>query len=372
MKLKLFLGLMIISMALSCGKTDKKNNSDTTQEAISEKTHWGKNWVWMYVNRGDTSVGWNEKLMMIKDAGIDGILLLLRDHESEEFVQVSKMGKALGLEVHVWLPMLNPHGADSIEKAHPDWYVVNRDGISCLEKPAYISSYKWLCPSRKEVRDHLVMAAGNLAKKEYLDGVHLDYIRLPDVILPLGIQPRYDLVQDKEYPEFDYCYCDVCRSSFKKIDGRDPLEMDHPELDSAWRQYRYNIITNLVGEFYDEVHKHGKELTAAVFPTPDLAKKMVRQDWTNWKIDRLMPMIYHQYYNKPLSWVESATREGTDELVNVPLYSGLFINEISPEEMKDAVEFSKNGNSSGICLFNANAMTDEHWKAMKEALIQAN
>ena len=205
----------------------------------------------------------------------------------------------------------------------------------------------------------------------FLDGLHLDYIRLPYVILPEGIQPRYNLVQDREYPEFDYCYCEVCRRSFREMDGRDPFEMDAPELDSPWRQFRYDMITELVSELSEEVHRHGKELTAAVFPTPNLARKMVRQDWTSWRIDGLMPMLYHHYYNKSLNWIESATLEGTAKLNQVPLYSGLFINEIAPEELGHAVEYSKKGHAQGVCLFNTSAMTSQHWHALKAALREA-
>ncbi len=61
-----------------------------------------------------------------------------------------------------------------------------------------------------------------------LGSYHLDYIRYPDVILPVALWPKYNLVQDKEYPEFDFCYCDVCRDEFKNASGVDPKAIADP------------------------------------------------------------------------------------------------------------------------------------------------
>ena len=53
--------------------------------------------------------------------------------------------------------------------------------------------------------DHVAVA--HIVEMNAVDGVHLDYVRHCDVILPRGLWERYDLVQDIEHPEFDFCYC---------------------------------------------------------------------------------------------------------------------------------------------------------------------
>jgi uncharacterized lipoprotein YddW (UPF0748 family) len=68
-----------------------------------------------------------------------------------EFV---KEAKRRGLRVHAWIVSLcypNP----AFESSHRDWYVVNRLGVSCVDEPPYVPYYKWLCPSRPEVRGNL-------------------------------------------------------------------------------------------------------------------------------------------------------------------------------------------------------------------------
>jgi hypothetical protein len=80
-------------------------------------------------------------------------------------------------------------------------------------------------------------------------------------------------------------------------------------------------------------------------------------------------MIYHYYYNRKLEWLEPATREGVESLpANRPLYSGLFIPEIKPEELPNAVRWSLTGGAQGITLFAMSSMKDDHWSALRQAL----
>ena len=102
---------------------------------------------------------------------------------------------------------------DSVHAEHPEWYNVNRNGDNSWDHPAYVGYYRFLCPSRPGVHEFLQKRVRELSAFD-VDGVHLDYIRYPDVILAESLQPHYDIVQDKEYPQYDYCYCDVCRAGF--------------------------------------------------------------------------------------------------------------------------------------------------------------
>ena len=118
---------------------------------------------------------------------------------------------------------------------HPDWYAVNRKGESCHDKPAYVDYYRFLCPNHQGVAEYLAEDYVKEAHKPYVDGVHLDYVRMPDVILPVSLWKNYGIEQKEELPEYDYCYCDVCRELFKAKTGQDPLELKvsdgKPELD---------------------------------------------------------------------------------------------------------------------------------------------
>ena len=82
-------------------------------------------------------------------------------------------------------------------KQHPDWYNVNAKGESAVDKPAYVDYYKFLDPARPEVREFVRDTVRELAAIPGLTGIHLDYIRHPDAILPSGLWSKYGIVQDK-------------------------------------------------------------------------------------------------------------------------------------------------------------------------------
>jgi uncharacterized lipoprotein YddW (UPF0748 family) len=134
------------------------------------------------------------------------------------------------------------------------------------------------------------------------------------VILPRGLWSKYDLIQDHEMAEFDFCYCDTCRSKFKAQTGIDPMEMKEPSANEEWKQFRYDAITNMVNLIAEGVHERGKEISASVFATPTRARKLVRQAWDEWNLDFVFPMIYYKFYDEPVDFVRTGTAEGVDAL----------------------------------------------------------
>ena len=324
-----------------------------------------KNWAWM---RGDIKSmdEWRRKLAEMRAAGIHAILI---GGSAEFYRKAVPVVRQEGLEIHAWIftMMRGEH-----VKTHPDWYAVSRKGISTAEKPPYVDYYRFLCPSREEVRQQLLGYMRELAEIDGLASVHLDYIRYPDVILPVALWPKYKLVQDKEYPEFDFCYCRFCRDSFKRQEGVDPLDLPDPPAHVAWIQYRYDTITDVVAMLADEVHARKKQVTAAVFPTPAIARNLVRQDWARWKLDAVLPMVYHSFYKEDVPWIERATREGVDALRGrIPLYTGLYVPDLPPADLGRAVKHALAGGAQGVSLFQGNTMTPAHWEEYSAALKQA-
>ena len=76
-------------------------------------------------------------------------------------------------------------------KISEDLYAHNRNGESALEKPAYVPYYTFLCPSKEGTYDVLSNLYGSVAAVPEIDGIHLDYIRFPDVILAEGLWDKY-------------------------------------------------------------------------------------------------------------------------------------------------------------------------------------
>lgn len=323
-----------------------------------------KNWTWVHGGRDRSPGEWRRRFAQIREAGIHGVLVSGGDVET-----LADAAHAEGLEFHRWMWVLNRSGDRWAKQHHPEWYTVSRNGESSLEKPPYVGYYQWVCPTRPPVREYLKSIVEEIAGHPAVDGVHLDYIRHADVILPVGLWSKYDLVQDREYPEFDFCYCDVCRETFRRQTGEDPMALLDPPQDVAWREFRWDSVTGLVRVLADAVHAHGKRITAAVFPTPTVARKLVRQAWEQWPLDAFFPMLYHKFYNEDLAWLGTATGEGVAALPpGIPLYSGLYLPSLSPEELARAVGIVRLAGAAGVSLFEMGGLTHEHLAVLGEAL----
>jgi hypothetical protein len=185
------------------------------------------------------------------------------------------------------------------------------------------------------------------------------------VILAKGLQPKYDIVQDKEYPQYDYSYSTYCREQFKEQTGIDPLtDLEDPAANEEWRQFRYDAVSNMVNNrLIPEARQQGKMITAAVFPNWE----SVRQAWHTWDLDAFLPMLYHNFYERDLDFIQEHTRKALERMdTPKPIYSGLFIPEIEPEQLDAAIREGLDGGASGSSFFALGAMQDAHWKALKK------
>lgn len=336
-----------------------------------------KQWVWIGNDLNATADEWKSRFALMRESGIDAILPEIYDSRQAFYDSkhlpvggpwletILPFAKAEGLEVHAWMWSMPCNIPEIVEK-HPEWYVVNRLGESAAVKPDYVPIYKFLCPSREGAREFVKETVTELSQIDGLDGVHLDFIRYPDVILPVALQPRYNIKQDRELPQYDYCYCDVCREDFKKRTGEDPLRMEDPTKSEAWRQFRYDRITHLVNDIYIPIiHKHRKMATAAVFPN----WRDVRQQWFRWNLNGALPMLYNKAYDEGIEWIGYETEEEVRAMYNgAPIYSGINAGGMSPDDIAKAVRVSYDAGSSGVSIFSFQAMNDALWQSFSEAV----
>ncbi len=305
---------------------------------------------------------WDQYFKKYIEAGITDYFI----HGSPENIQkLAQIVHGRDINLHAWVWTMNRPG-DRVAEQNRDWYSVNRNEDNSYDYRAYVDYYQWLSPFSEGAREHIKSIMKSYAEIAGITSVHLDYVRYCDVVLPPKLQPKYKLVQDREMAEYDFGYHPEARRGFKTIFGVDPLEMDHPELSDEWRQYRLNALTSLVNEIAEIVHAHDKKLSAAVFPFPEMARKMVRQDWSSWDLDIVCPMNYHNFYNDNLDWIKFSVENGVRETQGKFHYnSGLFVGALSPEDLKKAIQKSKDAGANGVTLFSVNGLTDTHLEILK-------
>lgn len=339
-----------------------------------------KNWAWIKPPMKWSLEDWKTNLANAKSCGIDAIVLecynsnaTIYPHFNEDIPMradllqdVIRICKSNDLEIHTWMWTV-PCNIPAIIEKHPDWYAVNGLGQPAHTHPAYVNYYKFLDPCNPEVQEFIANNVKSLAQVEGSDGVHLDYVRLPDVILAEALQPTYDIVQDREYPQYDYNYSEYARTQFKQQTGIDPLkDLEDPAAHTEWRQFRYDSITNLVNNhLLPEIKKEGKMATAAVFPNWE----SVRQQWHNWNLDAYLPMLYHGFYNREVDFIEEHTRKALDRLKGkAPVFSGLYMPDITPDQMETAHQHALKAGAQGIAIFALENTTPEQWSSLKKVL----
>ena len=333
-----------------------------------------KNWVWIPVDTSASDDDWKRRFERLKKSHIDAVIPEIYNGrfayfassrlpvKAEYLERLLPLARSFELELHAWMWVM-PCMVDDILKKHQDWYMVNALGESAATKPAYVDYYKFLCPAKEGVQSFIENTVKELSAYN-VDGIHLDYVRYPDVILARGLWAKYNIFQDREYPQYDYCYCQTCRAKFKARYGVDPLTFKEPAAHTDWLQFRYDQVTHLVNErLIPLARKANKQISAAVFPNWE----NVRQQWPVWELDAVMPMLYNRFYLQGPAWIKTMTAKGRRSLkYNSAFYSGLFVD--TPNELKDYINAAFDGGAQGVSLFSLNALTEGHFKILGDLL----
>ena len=384
--MKNFFFLCILMLPLFSAAT-----SCCTQPEPPEK----KVWAWLAGKLSFTDEDWEYYFGNAAKAGIDAILLechpgvpdpewLREDFVDAEAIEIINralpFAKKHNIELHGWMWTEN-RGELTLREAHPEWYMVNRNGASVTVNKLYNREhYRFLCPYQPGVIEYLKERAAELADIEGLAGVHMDFIRYPDVILPNKLHASRGVVQDREYPEWDHCYCDVCRALFKEKTGIDPLDLEDPPQNDEWKQFRYDGIVKVASEVAKTIKEHRKIASAAVFPHPDTARKLVRQDWPRFRnVDYFFPMVYHLFYvdRDNHEWITAATKAGVEELKAnhnpAKQTAGLFIGHVPIDSISHMIQLAVDGGSQGICFFSLEGIKradrrEPYWEKLGEAI----
>jgi uncharacterized lipoprotein YddW (UPF0748 family) len=110
-----------------------------------------------------------------------------------------------GLRLHAWIntfPMWNgtapppPSYPEHIFRAHPEWIVVNRSGVTQRLEDRFV--YVSASPGNPAVQQHIASVVLDIVSSYAVDGVHFDYIRLPDENYSYDAVSRRRYLQESE------------------------------------------------------------------------------------------------------------------------------------------------------------------------------
>lgn len=350
-----------------------------------------KVWAWLGTNAAQSDSLLEHYFRNAAEAGIDAVFYeahggypeILDSTTFADLAGIDHLSRAAvfaekyGVELHAWMWTTN-RCEKTLRKAHPEWYQVTAKGENLADIKMYNREhYRFLCPNHEGVLDYMKERVREIAAIEGVAGIHMDFIRYPDAMLPYALHESRGVVQDRIYPDWDCCYCDECRAKFKTLTGIDPLDLEDPTSNEQWMQFRYRTMADYASEIAAEIKACGKISSAAVFATPEESKKLVRQDWVNFRnVDYFMPMIYNSAYGFPDEWIETATREGVEGLKEADnpavLLSGLSMGGRRMSERADSLKacaaYALAGGSPGLCIFCLDSFNraENGWAVLKE------
>jgi uncharacterized lipoprotein YddW (UPF0748 family) len=213
---------------------------------------------------------------------------------------------AAGLRVHAWVNVLslaNRRDGPLLRELGPSAVLVDQAGRSVLDYPdldvpepdrRYYrmgTPALWLDPASPGVQDRLAATFAELVARYPLDGLHLDYIRYPDV-LPFTPGSRFGV-------GLDFGHGEASRERFRVETGREPPSPpDRLGNSVLWDAWRRDQVTRLVARIRDDarVARPDIALSAAVWSYADRAYLSMGQDWRHWLEDALVdfavPMAY--------------------------------------------------------------------------------
>lgn len=263
------------------------------------------------------------------------------EEHGDQIAQCLAAAKRHGIEVHVW--KVNWYLGQTTE----EWRdAARREGR--LQVGPDGNELPWLCPSSDENMAIEVDSMLEVARNYDVDGIHLDYIR---------------------YPDLSGCYCPRCQEAFEAWAGHTvddwPGTVFGPDAPhrQAYLEFRRQRIDRVVRAIAEGVRGLARDvkLSAAVFPNWPSARDTVGQDWVRWIdegwVDFVCPMDYltsHEQYEATVreqaGWVDG----------RVPMYPGIGAHSLEPDDVLCQVTLTR-PYAPGFTIFNYDAtLASEH------------
>jgi uncharacterized lipoprotein YddW (UPF0748 family) len=277
---------------------------------------------------------------------------------------------ASGLRVHGWVNVLSlstNRDAPLLRELGRDAVLVDQAGRSLLDYPnldvpppdrRYYrmgTPAVWLDPAAPGVPERLIAAFTELAMRYELDGLHLDYIRYPDV-LPFAPGSRFGVGLDLGHGA-------PTRERFRRETGREPPSPpDRLGNADAWDAWRRDQVTLLVARIRTAVLgvRPSLALSAAVWSFADRAYLSAGQDWRRWLeeglLDFAVPMAYT--LDPRLFRYQAAELAQGAQAGRVWLGIGAWLFARRPAGALEQVRVARESAAAGDALFSWDAIAD--------------
>ena len=301
-RVRTFLATVLLACAVSA-----RADSTSTAAPLAE-------WMWVLRSSVTDSTRAAQVVERAHDLGVGALLVQVVGrgdavHRSERLPRAEAMGPKSGdpfayliaraheahIEVHAWVNCFlvwsadrPPNDPDHVVRAHPEWVACTAGGTSLLSlspelRQKFGCEGVYLSAAHEGARAWIAGNVTELARNYDVDGIHLDYIRLPGPSVGFDRATRMAFALESG------------------IDRLQPPEMDdarQQEVEKAFAAFQARQVTALVASVRESLAtvRTGLRLSAAVRPDLRDAASHYGQDWTLWLadslLDRAFPMCY--------------------------------------------------------------------------------
>ena len=265
-------------------------------------------------------------------------------------------GHKHNIKVHAWFNIFyiwgyGPRPEDPNHPLNSNWEVFDREGNSIksystrILKRMGIEGY-FVSPFSQSYQRLILSLIEEVIKKYNVDGIHLDYIRFPD--LEFGYDPFARTHFMRRY------YVDP-------IDGSalDRLRIESYLIEPLYRKMLIQGLSHFVQKIKKLVHSLKPiPVSAAVKPDPLEARNKFGQDWFNWlregKIDFVVPMCYTPNTNWILRILDNLR-------IREKIWIGLSAFNQEEKSLMRQVETLRRKGYHNLVIFSFEDLRKNHW-----------
>jgi len=304
---------------------------------------------------------------------------ILAAHGTDTLAELIERAHARGLRVHAWVNVLSlasNRAAPIVQALGPGAVQVDRAGRSLLDYPEFEvpapdrryyrmgTPALWLDPGAPGVAEELGATYAELVERyPALDGLHLDYIRYPDV-LPFIPGSRFGV-------GLEFGFGEGSRQRFRAETGLEAPFGASGANANRFDDWRRAQVTALVRRIRDEARaqRPDLELSAAVWAYPDRAYLSLFQDWRGWIEEDVLSFAVAMLYTLDDRLVRYNTRAFVGGVGGSRVWIGLgsWLFASRPERAARQLREAEAAGPAGIALFSWDSLADA--PALSAALV---
>ncbi len=241
--------------------------------------------------------------------------------------------------VPAWWGTTPPRDPAHVYHRKPEWFWYDEAG---KRQPLCERFYVSLNPCLPEVREYLAAVCAEIVERYPIDGLHLDYLRLPNE------PPAVPAGEGRRWPR-----------DARTLELFHAAEGAHPDAQpEAWDRWRAEQVTDLLRAIRSRVRalRPALQLSAAVGPEAKSAA-LHQQDWPRWLDEGLLDLVFPMNYTADPARFEARLADWAPRAARTRVVMGLMAGQGDPGLRASQIERAR-AEGGAFALFAYSSLWD--------------